>query len=268
MTPAVFREQIKLKKFSQSYIFEGNFDFLNDIKNEFIQAVLNPNLDLKISKEILENTNPDLMIIRPQKNTISINSIREMIDYLQIRPLSAAYKLVIIEDGDLLGNEASNALLKTLEESFNYVIICILVSSRYKLLETIRSRCIFVCEDHFRSKFLYEDYEKLFELISMALKGDFSSIYDSKNKEYLLSFKDDDDFFQIIFEFFKSFYLFLEIKDENTPKFLLRFFNRNIDVKKEKIEKILIEIERIKNNLYNNVNFQLSIEKLFIEILS
>ena len=267
MNYTLFQEKINAFDFSQNYIIEGNESFLDTISKELTLKVLNPDQDFKISKEIEEQTHPDLMIVESQRNNISIESIRNMIKYVQKRPLESKYKLVIIKRGQFLRTEASNALLKTLEESFDYVIICILVDSRHKLLSTIKSRCIFVSEANSFESFDYSDYGKLLEILSLALKGDFFAIYDSKNKEYLLGLKEDKNFIPLLYNFFKEFYIFLETGKEITDNEISKIFKNNISFNKEKLLKILDTIDVVRENLYNNVNFQLSIEKIFITIL-
>ena len=49
--------------------------------------------------------------------------------------------------------------------------------------------------------------------------------------------------------------------------FILKIFKNNINYDKDKLLKILDTINIVRENLYNNVNFQLSIEKIFITIL-
>ena len=267
MNYILFKEKIDLFDFSQNYIVEGSESFLERVSKELTSKVLNPEEDFKISREIEEQTHPDLMIIESERNYISIDSIRNMIKFVQKRPLESKYKLVIIKGGQFLRAESSNALLKTLEESFDYIIICILVDSRYKLLSTIRSRCIFISEVNSSENFDYSNYENLLEILSLALKGDFLSIYESKNKEYLLSLKDDRDFIPLLYNFFKEFYIFLETGKDISDKNILKIFKNNVNFDKNKVVKILETIEIVRENLYNNVNFQLSVEKIFIAIL-
>ena len=169
MNYTLFKEKIDIYDFSQNYIVEGSETFLDKVSKELTLKVLNPEEDFKISREIEEQTHPDLMIVESERNNISIDSIREMIKYVQKRPLEGKYKLVIIKGGQFLRAESSNALLKTLEESFDYVIICILVDSRYKLLSTIRSRCIFISEVNSSENFDYSDYGKLLEILIVTL---------------------------------------------------------------------------------------------------
>ena len=116
-------------------------------------------------------------------------------------------------------------------------------------------------------KILKQEYGKLLEILSLALKGDFFAIYDSKNKEYLLGLKEDKNFILLLYNFFKEFYIFLETGKEITDNEISKIFKNNISFNKEKLLKILDTIDVVRENLYNNVNFQLSIEKIFITIL-
>ena len=263
----LFKEKIDFFDFSQNYIVEGSETFLEKVSRDLTLKVLNPEDDFKISKEIEEQTHPDLMIVESEKNNIPIDLIRDMIKYVQKRPLESKYKLVIIKGGQFLRAESSNALLKTLEESFDYVIICILVDSRYKLLSTIRSRCIFVSEVNSSENFDYSDYGRLLEILSLALEGDFLAIYNLKNKEYLMGLKEDRNFVPLLYNFFKEFYIFLETGQDVSNKEILKIFKNNVNFDRKKLVKILDAIEIVRENLYNNVNFQLSIEKIFITIL-
>ena len=256
MNYTLFKEKIEFFDFSQNYIVEGSETFLDSVSKELTLKVLNPEDDFKIFREIEGQTHPDLMIVESERNNISIDSIREMIKYVQKRPLEGKYKLVIIKGGQFLRAESSNALLKTLEESVDY-----------KLLSTIRSRCIFVSEVNSSENFDYSDYGRLLDILSLALKGEFLAIYDSKNKEYLLSLKEDRNFIPLLYNFFKEFYIFLETGKDVSNEDILKTFKNNINYDKDKLLQILDTIDIVRENLYNNVNFQLSIEKIFITIL-
>lgn len=261
-----FKESVESNNFSQNYIFEGNEIFLKDALDYFIKKVLNRENDFKIQREIEEKTHPDLLFIEKEKNNISIEKIRNLIEYVQKSPISK-YKMVVIKNGELLRKESSNALLKTLEESFSYVLIVILTNSKYNLLDTIVSRCLVVSENKVL-KIDFTMYEKLLNLVDMALDKNFSSITNFENVNYLLSLKDDREFLKVFFEIFKEFYIFLETKNQNIDKNLLKVFKKHDKYKKEKVLKILNSIQMVKENLSNNVNFRLSLEKIFVDILN
>ena len=88
---------------------------------------------------------PDFKLLTPRldedETKIYIEDIRDLKSYLSLKPYFGPYKFVVINDADRLVSEASNAMLKLLEEPSPFTII-ILVSSKPKLiLPTVLSRC-------------------------------------------------------------------------------------------------------------------------------
>lgn len=69
-----------------------------------------------------------------------IDEIRELRDTARLSPLSAPYKVFIIDEVHMLTREAFNALLKTLEEPPDHVIFILATTEAHKLPETIISR--------------------------------------------------------------------------------------------------------------------------------
>jgi len=80
---------------------------------------------------------------RRRKHTqLGVDIVREfLIEPAGLRPGSAASKVFLIPEADLLNDSSQNALLKTLEEPPNDCYLILLVSSASALLETTRSRC-------------------------------------------------------------------------------------------------------------------------------
>lgn len=70
-----------------------------------------------------------------------IEQIREIRDNAIYTPLSLKYKIFIIDEVHMLTKEASNALLKVLEEPPGHVIFMLATTESSKILPTIRSRC-------------------------------------------------------------------------------------------------------------------------------
>ncbi len=92
---------------------------------------------LRVSK----GAHPLLMIVSPENSTIKIDQIRGIISKLKIKVSSGKRRLIVIEKAEALTEEASNALLKVLEEPFPGNIFIITASNYYQLLPTISSRC-------------------------------------------------------------------------------------------------------------------------------
>jgi DNA polymerase III subunit gamma/tau len=69
-----------------------------------------------------------------------IDEIRDLREKVRIAPVSAKYKVYIIDEVHMLTKEAFNALLKTLEEPPAHVIFILATTEAHKLPETIISR--------------------------------------------------------------------------------------------------------------------------------
>ncbi|KKQ61459.1 MAG: DNA-directed DNA polymerase, delta prime subunit [Parcubacteria group bacterium GW2011_GWE2_38_18] len=85
---------------------------------------------------------PDLHIIKREKDkkNISIDQVRSLIHSLSMSSFLNSYKIGIIKNAESLNDESANALLKTLEEPKNKVIIILITSDIEALPTTILSR--------------------------------------------------------------------------------------------------------------------------------
>jgi len=72
---------------------------------------------------------------------ISIEQIKDLQQHAILPPYEGSYKVFIITEAERLSPEASNRLLKTLEEPPPQVVIVLLASAEERLLPTVVSRC-------------------------------------------------------------------------------------------------------------------------------
>ena len=87
----------------------------------------------------------DVMVVYGEKPfSIKIDMIREIGDFLDYRPVSGNYKIVVIDDASYMTLQAANALLKVLEEPPEWGIFLLYTSYPERILSTIRSRCLTV----------------------------------------------------------------------------------------------------------------------------
>jgi DNA polymerase-3 subunit delta' len=93
-------------------------------------------------EEEAEQAHGDLHIVKKQKDkkNISVEQVRELIKTLNLSSFLNAYKIGIIKHADHLSSEAANALLKTLEEPKDKVVIILIVSDINRIPTTIVSR--------------------------------------------------------------------------------------------------------------------------------
>lgn len=98
-------------------------------------------------KEITAGTSFDVIEIDAASNR-GIDQIRELREMVRYAPAASRHKVVILDEAHQLTDEASNALLKTLEEPPEKVIFVMATTQPEDLVETIRSRSQHF---HFRS---------------------------------------------------------------------------------------------------------------------
>jgi DNA polymerase III subunit gamma/tau len=89
--------------------------------------------------EISAGTSLDVLEIDAASNR-GIDQIRELREMVRYAPASSRYKVVILDEAHQLTDEASNALLKTLEEPPERVVFILATTRAEDLVETIKSR--------------------------------------------------------------------------------------------------------------------------------
>jgi DNA polymerase III subunit gamma/tau len=90
-----------------------------------------------------------------------IDQIRELREMVRYAPAGGRYKVVILDEAHMLTDEASNALLKTLEEPPDKVIFVMATTEPENLADTIRSRSQHF---HFRALSFAEISDSLVEI--------------------------------------------------------------------------------------------------------
>ena len=90
-------------------------------------------------KEIASGSSLDVIEIDAASNR-GIDQIRELREMVRYAPAAARSKVVILDEAHMLTGEASNALLKTLEEPPERVIFVMATTQPEDLEDTIRSR--------------------------------------------------------------------------------------------------------------------------------
>lgn len=92
-------------------------------------------------RKIRSGNHPDIIHVGPSGAIIRISQIRELCRILAMKPYEARSRVVILADAQTMNPEASNALLKVLEEPPARTILILIASQASDLLPTITSRC-------------------------------------------------------------------------------------------------------------------------------
>ncbi|MCX7661133.1 MAG: DNA polymerase III subunit delta' [Candidatus Omnitrophica bacterium] len=165
----ILKEDFKKKRISHSYLFVGP-EGIGKKMAAFAYAQLlhckHPTLDFEPCgkctncKRIEENNHPDLHFIETRESldypldlgqesqekkekseSIKIETIKEIQHKSSLLPYESGYKVFIIDNAHNLTEEASNAFLKTLEESSADTVIILVSAQIQDLPPTIISRC-------------------------------------------------------------------------------------------------------------------------------
>ncbi|MCV3239859.1 DNA polymerase III subunit gamma/tau [Mesorhizobium sp. ZC-5] len=103
-----------------------------------------PSVDLSIEGEhcraIMEGRHPDVIEMDAASHT-GIDDIRDIIEQVRYAPVSARYKVYIIDEVHMLSTQAFNGLLKTLEEPPPHVKFIFATTEIRKVPITVLSRC-------------------------------------------------------------------------------------------------------------------------------
>lgn len=91
-----------------------------------------------------EGQNPNIFYWYPKGQNTTIDQMRSLKEMSMYSPTKGKYKINIIQKGDTLNEEASNSILKIVEEPPTYLINILLYNNPHNILQTIRSRSIVV----------------------------------------------------------------------------------------------------------------------------
>ena len=143
------RESITKQSISHAYILAGDKGIgKSKIAREFATELICEKHtgcgECPACRQFLADAYPDFFYMNAEgKESIGIDRIREsIVNDVTIRPYHGKVKIYVIDEADKMTVGAQNALLKTIEEPPEYVVILLLVRNMSLLLETIRSRCI------------------------------------------------------------------------------------------------------------------------------
>lgn len=247
-----------------------------------------------------------IYVSHEKPNSIGIHDVREQINgSIGIKPYSSDYKIYIVDEAEKMTAEAQNALLKTIEEPPAYAVIFLLTTNLGKLLPTILSRCVVLniqpVKDELIKKHLLslgvEERQAEFctafsmgnvgKAIRVATSEEFNEI--KNDCVHMLKYAKDMQVYELIqavkelakyklqiydyLDFMLMWYrdvLLLKATGNANSLIYQEEYSSIRDIGKrssyEGIQKIIEEIEKAKVRLRANVNFELTIELLWLTI--
>ncbi|MFA5321289.1 MAG: DNA polymerase III subunit delta' [Smithella sp.] len=146
----ILRKTLAQKRIGHAYLFSGIQSIgKRTLALEFIKAINCGNVDplhdscgeCASCRKIQRMSHPDVFFVEADGQFIRIASIRQIQERTKCKPLEARRRAFIIDDADKMNEEASNALLKMLEEPSSSNILILVTARPYSMPQTIISRC-------------------------------------------------------------------------------------------------------------------------------
>ncbi len=231
---------------------------------------------------------------------------RQINDSVVIRPYAAERKIYIVDEAEKMNPQAQNALLKTIEEPPAYVVILLLTTNAEGFLPTILSRCVTLnvkpvpaekIEKMLMERWQIVDYQArmcaafsqgnvgkairlasseefsrrkndIVELVSNLPRMDLAEIQNVV-KDLDKEKGEMEEYFDLITLWYRDVLLYKSAGPRSPLVFqdqLFRLKSQAEDLSYRKIEEVLEEIARAKRRLRANVNFELTMELLFMTI--
>lgn len=231
---------------------------------------------------------------------------KQLIDDVAIKPYTGPYKIYLVNDAHKLTLQAQNALLKTIEEPPSYVVIILLTDNMDALLPTITSRCVTLGLKPIRENLVKEylvdrlhipeydaDIQASFaqgnigKAQQMATSEEFAQM--TENALQLLKYSHEAELYELvdaikkmseekenIFDYLDLFRMWFRdvLLFKATREVDSLVFKQEIKFIKEQarrssyegLEDIISSIQKAEARLRANVNFDLTMELLFLTI--
>ena len=283
----ILSNNINTKNILHSYLFIGEDGIGKKmLAKEFAKAILctsENNRPCNICKSCVEfntNNNANFNLINEEGSAIKIEQIRNVQSKIAEKPINSNYKVYLINDAELMTQEAQNCLLKTLEEPPEYIVIILITSNENKVLNTIKSRCMKLYFNNLDKNSVKKVLTEKFEMED--INDSFLDAAGGSIKKALLIKEKSSEYEQItklfdiidkenLVNFINSASIIYENKDDIYN--ILDYINILLDIKIRsnssnsfKFANCIFTVEEVKKRLRANSNYDMSIDYLLMNM--
>ncbi len=240
------------------------------LAKKFLYKVFNSDNDYELIKN---KSHPNILNIKKynDKKNIEIDQIREIIKFTNQTSFNNKSRFIILDDVEFLNINATNALLKNLEEPNENVFFILIYNSEKFLIDTIKSRCIEfkLSISNENTRLIVNNYfnENIYDQINSNLINYYSTPYFlisliNYMNEYELSLSETtiDDLLNNLIN--NKHYIKQEFIRNNLNMIIELFFYKHINTTKKFSYKVK---EYYYSKLSNVKKFNLDYETFFLE---
>lgn len=256
---------VSFNKVSHAYMIEiDNYEEDFNCVLDFVKLILDNKNENNISALIDSGNYPDLNIIEPDGNVIKKQQVIKLQEDFRNKSFLNNKMIYIIKEADKLNDASGNTILKFLEEPEDDIIAILVTTNRYKVIETILSRCqVLSLQDNSLN---VDISDNIIDLVKFIIKKDALFV----NYQYIMDniLIDKVVAREILNEIEVIFINYLNyISDKNSYECnndIVKILS-NVDI--DKITNYIAIIEEEVQKLDYNVNYKLWLDCLFAKLI-
>lgn len=256
---------VSFNKVSHAYMIEiDNYEEDFNCVLDFVKLILDNKNENNISALIDSGNYPDLNIIEPDGNVIKKQQVIKLQENFRNKSFLNNKMIYIIKEADKLNDASGNTILKFLEEPEDDIIAILVTTNRYKVIETILSRCqVLSLQDN---NLNVDISDNIIDLVKFIIKKDALFV----NYQYIMDniLIDKVVAREILNEIEVIFINYLNyISDKNSYECnndIVKILS-NVDI--DKITNYIAIIEEEVQKLDYNVNYKLWLDCLFAKLI-
>lgn len=251
---------INHNKLTHAYLIETNGYYDKNKVIDLFVGLLYSYPDVASIEQIKADGNYIEIGIDSSSSVIKKAQILEIQEKFMTKSLNNKPRIYVINDADKLNEQASNSLLKFLEEPQPGIIGILVSDSRYGVLETLQSRCQIFSLVNENSNYTFDNLDFIVEFIKMLEKRKSTSISYVPilcNNEYYTRDKWLDIFKAMQIIYYQALRKKIGVVYQNDLDNIIDYINEfnSIDLIVNKIDILTKQIDKLVYNL--NVNLML-----------
>ena len=237
---SLLKNAILNDKLSHAYLIDtNNYDKAMDFVLAFVKMIVCENHysndsfsdcnNCSLCKRIDDGNYSEIRIIDSDTSVIKKEQLLELQNDFSMSSIEGKYRIYIIKDCDKMNKQASNSLLKFLEEPVDGIVAILMTNNVNRLLSTIVSRCQLIRLDNC---FVFSKESSLDNLALVCCNGNKEFIdfkENTKNIDILNCVLDFIEFFEdngldILVYMKKMWYNMVQTREENILAFKMMIY--------------------------------------------
>lgn len=168
----VLQSALQTGNIAGAYFIEGSPGYVQAETNEFIGKLFCESGRVcgkcPGCLKIKAGFHPDLLKIKPSGQSIKVDDVEELGEWIARKSFEGGHKAIIIQNANTMVEAVQNKLLKSMEEPPDRTVFLLGADNRKNILPTVLSRCIIIRMHSGSQEAVVRELKKQFELSTMS----------------------------------------------------------------------------------------------------